>query len=119
MNFATQIRRITDKLTYNHAYALDYPKEDGTNLELEEQAVRDWLANAISTVRREDVGDWLRLADQCIVEAFEQFRRANQNAGCRAIDSAIDFLRNATERKPFKVDFVARADGTVESAPED
>jgi hypothetical protein len=119
MNFATRIRRITDKLTYNHAYALDYPEEDRTSLEREERLVRDWLADVMSMVRREDVGDWLRLGNQCVVEAFEHFRKGDQNAGCRSIDSAIEYLNNATKKKPFKVDFVARPDGTVENAPEE
>jgi hypothetical protein len=105
---------------YSQLYGPDYPEEDRTNLNWEENRIRSALADAISvTARREDVADWLRLADPCIVRGFEHFRKHDKNAASKEITSAIDYIRNAASRKPFKVDFVGRPDGTIERAPED
>ena len=119
MNFDSRLRRITDKLAYNLLYALDYPEEDQTSLDQEERSLRQLLTDLLASVRREDVGDWLRLGEQSITEAFAHFRKGDGRAGRRAIQTAEEYLGNAGSKKPFKVDFVARPDGTVESMPEE
>jgi hypothetical protein len=119
MTFGSRITRITDKLSFNLLYAPDYPPLHRTSLDREEQLLRQWLSDAITIAKREDVGDWLRLGEQAIVRGFESFRKGDELAGAREIQVASEYLNNAVSKKPFKVDFVARADGTVEQAPEE
>jgi hypothetical protein len=119
MNVSTLISRALDKLAFNLINAPDYPDDVRTDLDQEERTLRKWLDESMSLVKREDIGDWLRLGDQAIVKAFECFRKGEEIAGCRALQSATEYLENAISKKSFKVDFIARADGTVENAPEE
>jgi len=118
MNLSAHIRKITDKLSYNLLYAPDYPAEDKTSLDNEEQLIKKWLAVALSACRREDVGDWIGLGEKSVIKAFNHFRSGEELAGSREVQSASEYLHNAVSQKPFKVDLVGRPDGTVKKAQE-
>jgi hypothetical protein len=112
MKISAQIRQQIDQLIYNQLYAPDYPTEDQTNLESEEKLIRKWVEESIrDAARAEDVGDWLRLGAAHIEAAFEGFRNHDNTRARRELEAAIEFLRNAASRKPFKVGFIGKEDG--------
>jgi hypothetical protein len=119
MQLVTHIRKITDQLMYNQLYAPGYPAEDLTNVDREERLINEWLVQAITaTAKREDMGDWLRLGQGSVTAAFEKFRKGDGRHARKDIEAAIEYLRNAASKKPHKVDFVAKFDGSIERAPE-
>jgi len=104
---------VIEQLVYNEIYAPNYPREDNTNLTREESRILMWLDGAIGAVRREDIGDWLRLGRSSIEQAFAKVRSGDENGSTRDFQFAVQYLRNALARKPHKVDFVVKPGGAV------
>ena len=117
MKYSKEIRKITDQLSYNLLYAPDYPEEDRTSLEKEELRIREWLADVLQLIRREDVGDWLRLGSSAVATAFEKFRAEQDREARKDIDAAIQYLKNALVQKQHKPDFISSPDGTIVLPP--
>lgn len=113
MKTGEQIQKIVDQLIYNQLCTPDYPSEDGTNLDKEEARIQTWLDNAIVLTKREDVGDWLRLGRLSVETAFARLRMGDRKAGLKEIESAIEYLRNALNRKPHRVDFIGKPGGGI------
>jgi len=117
MSVTQEIQNAIDKLIYNKVYAPDYPAEDKTNPSREESHVLTWLDHAIASIRREDVGDWLRLGRSSIEQAFVKLKSGDRKGSVRDFEFAIQYLRNALAKKPHKVTFVSGPDGTTPNAP--
>ena len=103
---------------YNQLYAPDYPVEDHTTLERQEGLIGQQFTLAIeAAAKREDVGDWLRLGNGSVTRAFEFFRAGDAQGASKHLEAAIEYLRNASSRKPFRARFIAQPDGKTKSAP--
>jgi hypothetical protein len=113
MKTPQKIQRVIDKLIYNKSYAPNYPAEDHTDLDREESFIRAWLDELLATIRREDVGDWVRLGYSSFEEAFSKLRTAGRKSSVRDFQFAVQYLRNAMAQKPHKVDFVVKPGGAV------
>jgi hypothetical protein len=117
MSLPVTIQRISDQLSYNLVCAPNYPAEDKTSLDREEQRVNAWLADALrDAARMEDVIGWLQLAEKSVQLAFQHHRNHDETAACKAFENANEYLRNAAKRKLHKIDFVAKFDGGIERA---
>jgi hypothetical protein len=117
MSLPVTIQRISDQLSYNLVCAPNYPAEDKTSLDREEQRVNAWLADALrDAARMEDVIGWLQLAEKSVQMAFQHHRNHDETAACKAFENANEYLRNAAKRKLHKIDFVAKFDGGIERA---
>ncbi len=90
MNVNIEIQKLIEKLTYNEAYAPDYPSEDKTNLEKEESQISTRIEYLIVSTRREDIGDWLRLGRSSIEEAFMKLRSGNRIGSVRICNSPFN-----------------------------
>lgn len=117
MSVNKEIQKVTDQLMYNQLYAPDYPAEDSTTLDREKSRILLWLEHAISSTRREDVGDWLRLGRSSIEEAFAKLKSGERKSGLRSIEFAIQYLRNASTRKSYNVDFIGKRGSVIIVAP--
>ena len=102
MNLRDKIRRVTDQLSYNLIYAPNYPEEDQTDLESEEREMRACVDDLISSVRREDVRQWLRLGASSISTAFEKYRQGDEMQACSKIQAAIGYLDRAFSGPPVQ-----------------
>jgi hypothetical protein len=117
MSMPKEIQQVIDQLIYNKTYAPNYPAEDKTNLDLEKSRILLWLDYAIASIRREDVGDWLRLGRSSIEEAFGKLQNGDRKDSVRDFQFSVQYLRNALARKPHKVDFISKPGGSIIIAP--
>ena len=116
MSLTVTIRKICDQLSYYLVCAPNYPVEDRTSLDREEQRVTVWLAEALrDAARMEDVVGWLQLAEKSVQMAFTHHRNHDAGAACKEFENANEYLRNASKRKPHKIDFVVKFDGQIQS----
>lgn len=109
MSASKEIQKAIDQLMYNQLYAPDYPAEDKTTLDREESRILVWLDYVITSTRREDVGDWLRLGRSELEKAFEQLRGGDRKNAVKSFEFSIQYLRNAVARKPHKIDFIGKS----------
>jgi hypothetical protein len=119
MTIAELIQKIIGKLTYNQMYVPDYPDEDRTSLDRENERLRLWFGEVIGMVRREDVGDWLRMGQSSMEEAFKKLQGGDEERGIRDIEFSIQYLRNALAKKPHKADFISQLGGPLTKAESD
>ena len=113
MIIAIELRKVVDKLVYNLLYAPDYPDEDHTGLEREEKRILAWLDNAIATTRREDIEGWLIASRVSVEHAFASLRNEDRQIGLKEIELAIQYAKNALAKKPHRIDFFAKANGSI------
>lgn len=108
-----EIQKVVDQLVYNELYAPDYPAEDRTTLDKEQKQILLWIDYAITITRREDVGDWLRLGRSSVVDAFAKIKDGDQNDGVRDLQFAVQYLRNAINKKPYRIDMIGMPGGEI------
>ena len=82
----------------------------------EEKRILAWLDDVSVMIQREDVGDWLRASRASVEKAFESLRNTNRENGLKEIEYSIKYMRNAVAKKPHKVDFVGKSNGSVSVA---
>lgn len=111
MCLRVKISSITDKLSYSQAYAPDYPLEDRTDLQREENVIKQAITELKKQIRREDVSDWIRLGEMSVEKAFNYFRNGDEMKGSWEIETAITYFENAAAKKTYNVDFIVGPDG--------
>lgn len=111
------LQRLLDQLAYNQLYAPEYPEEDRTSLDREEQKLRSWLSEAQrATASSADTDTWLELAATSIAAAVDDLRKGAASSGRKGFERAGEYLKNALQRKSPGATFVSGEDGTVERA---
>lgn len=113
MKHSATIQNIKDRLSYTLLYAPDYPEEDQTSLDKEEQQIQKTLSDVIRSVQRVDFEDWLLLSSTTVKTAFAKFRVKQNREARKDVEIAIEHLKCALAQKPRGARFISAPDGTI------
>jgi hypothetical protein len=107
------LRTIIDQLSYNLLYAPDYPPLDKTSLALQRDELLRAIRDVESNVKREDIGDWIRLALTSVQEVFTCFEQNRDGEARKEIQIAQSYLENAISKKQHRATFIASPGGSI------
>ena len=102
---------LNDRIIYNQLYALKYPPEDNTNLELEYREILTIISHLKNQLVRDYSQQQLNFAISEINIAFDLYR--NGQDGFRNLEFAIAYIKSSGSVNPPKATFEVDPEGIL------
>jgi len=107
-------QETSDFLTYVKLYAPDFPARDEMTCEKAVLRLFEYLGMIDELEHNPTAKQWLRVCREQLRTAEKLFEELQPSQGRRTLDSARDYLNNASQRKSMKPTFVVAEPGFAE-----